>query len=71
MIFNGIKTLYVVIVLLTVTISGWIVTMRMRRRVKKSLGRSASDLDLVSFRTWNEVEKAEQKNAESGPIHPR
>jgi hypothetical protein len=48
------------------TISGLIVAMRMRRRMKKSLGRRASSLDLVSFRTWNEVEKVEQEKAESG-----
>lgn len=56
---------------IALTISGLIVAARMRRRMKKSLGRSASDLDLVSFRTWNEVEIIEQRNAENGPIHPK
>ena len=68
---SAIVTLYVIGTAIVLTISGWIVTIRMRRRMKKSLGRRASSLDLVSFKTWNEVEKAEQEKAESGPIHPR
>ena len=58
-------------VVIVTSISGLIVAVRMRRRMNKSLGRRASSLDLVSFRTWNEVEKTEQQNAESGPVHPR
>jgi len=53
------------------TISGWIVTLRTRRRMKKSLGRSASDLELASLKTWMRVEEAEQRDKESSPIHPR
>jgi hypothetical protein len=52
-------------------ISGLIAAGRMRRRMKRSLGRRVSDLDLVSYKTWNQVERAEQQNAESGPIHPK
>jgi hypothetical protein len=44
---------------------------RVRRRMKKSLGRSASTLELVSLKTWMKVEEAEQQRKESGPIHPR
>jgi hypothetical protein len=58
-------------IVIGVTVSGWIVTRQVRRRMKKSLGRSASDLDLVSFRAWNEVKNIEQRKAESGPIHPK
>ena len=53
------------------TISGWIVTLRTRRRMKKSLGRKATDLELASLNTWMRVEEAEQRDKESGPIHPR
>jgi hypothetical protein len=52
-------------------VSEWIVTLRARRRMKKSLGRKASDLDLASLKTWMRVEEAEQRDKESGPIHPR
>jgi hypothetical protein len=54
-----------------ITISGWIVTLRARRRMKKSLGRKATDLELASLNTWMRVEEEEQRDEESGPIHPR
>jgi hypothetical protein len=52
------------------TVSGWIVTLRARRRMKKSLGRSATDLELASLKTWMKVEESEQHKKESRPIHP-
>jgi hypothetical protein len=54
-----------------ITVSGWIVSLRARRRMKKSLGRKASDLELASLKTWMAVEETEQREEESGPIHPR
>jgi hypothetical protein len=56
---------------LWLTVSGWIVSLRARRRMKKSPGRSASDLELASLKTWMKVEEREQQEKESGPIHPR
>lgn len=53
------------------TVSGWIVSLRVRRRMKKSLGREANDLELASLKTWMRVEEAEQQDEESRPIHPR
>ena len=53
------------------TISGWIVTKEVRRRMQKSLGREASDLELASLKTWMKVEEREQQEKESGAIHPR
>ncbi|MFL6387445.1 MAG: hypothetical protein ACJ71U_08155 [Terriglobales bacterium] len=52
------------------TVSGWIVSLRARRTMKKSLGRSATDLELASLTTWMKVEETEQREQESGPIHP-
>jgi hypothetical protein len=52
------------------TVSGWIVSLRARRRMKKSLGRKATDLELASLTTWMKVEETEQREQESGPIHP-
>jgi hypothetical protein len=67
-IFDGLIEFAAVIAL---TVSGWIVTKQVRRRMQKSLGRSASDLELASLNTWMRVEEAEQREKESGPIHPR
>ena len=53
------------------TVSGWIVTLRARRRMKKSLGRKATDLELASLKIWMRVEEKEQRDKESSPIHPR
>jgi hypothetical protein len=67
-IFDGLIEFAAVIALI---VSGWIVTKRVRRRMKKSLGRKATDLELASLKTWMRVEEAEQREKESGPIHPR
>jgi len=55
---------------IAVTLSGWIVTRQVRRRMTKSLGRSATDLELASLKTWMRVEETEQREKESGAIHP-
>jgi hypothetical protein len=69
--FDDIDTLFEFGAVIALTISGWMVTMRVRRRMKKSLGRRASDLELASLKSWMRVEEAEQREKESGPIHPR
>ena len=68
--FDAIDTLYVLAAVIAATVSGWIVTLQVRRRMKKSLGRNATDLELASHKTWMKVEEAEQREKESGPIHP-
>jgi len=56
---------------IAVIFSGWIVTRQVRRRMTKSLGRSASDLELASLKTWMRVEETELREKESSAIHPR
>jgi hypothetical protein len=68
--FDVIGTLYVLAAVIAATVSGWIVTVQVRRRMKKSLGRSATDLELASLVTWMKVEETEQREEESRPIHP-
>ena len=53
------------------TVSGWIVSLRARRRLKKSLGRKATDQELASLTTWMKVEETEQREEERKPIHPQ
>ena len=67
-IFDG---LFEFVAVIAVTISTWIVTRQVQRRMKKSLGRKATDLELASLNTWMRVEEEEQRDEESGPIHPR
>jgi hypothetical protein len=56
---------------IAVTVSAWIVTRQVQRRMRKSLGRSATDLELASLKTWMKVEEREQQEKESSAIHPR
>jgi hypothetical protein len=70
MMFDAIGTLYVLAAVIAATVSGWIVTMQVRRRMKRSLGRSATDLELASLTTWMKVEETEQREEERRPIHP-
>ena len=56
---------------IAVTVSEWKVTRQVRRRMRKSLGREASDLELASLKTWMRVEETEQRKEESRLIHPR
>jgi hypothetical protein len=69
--FSAINTLYILGAVIAATVSGWIVTIQVRRRMKRSLGRSATDLELASLKTWMAVDEAEQREKESGSIHPR
>ena len=70
--FDGIGTLYTLYIVgfaIALTVSGWIVTVRARRRMKKSLGRKATDLELASLKTWMRVKETEQREEASRPIH--
>jgi len=69
--FDTSDGLYGITKAIVATVSEWIVTLRTRRRMKKSLGRKASDLELASLKTWMRVEETEQREQESRPIHPR
>ena len=71
MVFGSLHTLFILMVAIGATISGWIVTIQVRRRIRKALGKKASDLELVSLRTWMQVEEAEKKKQENLPIRPR
>jgi hypothetical protein len=68
---SSIGTLYVIGVALSLTISGWIVTIKVRRRMKKTLGRNPSDLEMASLKTWMAVEQDEELREAIKPIHPR
>ena len=62
--------LFEFVAVIAVTVSAWIVTRQVRRRMRKSLGKTPTDLELASLKTWMRVEETEQREKESGPIHP-
>jgi uncharacterized membrane protein YecN with MAPEG domain len=60
--------LWVVGVLIVSAVSSWAIGMKMRREIKRDLGRKATDTDLTSLETWMEVEEKEHRNQESKPL---
>jgi hypothetical protein len=66
-----IETLYILGAVIGVAVSGWIVTRQVRRRMRKTLGRTPSDLELASLKTWMQVEQDEELREATKPIHPR
>jgi len=63
--------LFEFVAVIAVTVSAWIVTRQVRRRMRKSLGKTPTDLELASLKTWMRVEETERREEESRPIHPR
>lgn len=60
---GSIKTLIALIVIAVTTITSWILGVRMRRRIKRTLGIEATnEMELTSLKTWMDVENAEEKN---------
>lgn len=50
-----------IIVIAATAISSWVIGVRMRHKIKRFLGRKASDADLASIDTWIKVVKEEEK----------
>ena len=50
-------------IILVTAISTWILGVRMRRRIRKALGRSVNnEMELTSLNTWMKVEDEEERN---------
>jgi hypothetical protein len=59
---------FVTAVIIYSSVSAWIIGIRMRRKIKRDLGRKATGADLTSIDTWMEVEAAEERNNEKKPL---
>lgn len=60
---GSIQALIAVIVIAVTTITSWIVGVRMRRRIKKTLGiQVTNEMELTSLKNWMDVEKTEERN---------
>jgi hypothetical protein len=66
-----IKLIIALSIAIWTAVTGWIVAVRTQIRMKKSLGRKPSNLEMVSLNTWMQVEEVEQRAGENKPIHPR
>lgn len=49
-------------------ISTWIVGVQMKRKIRKDLGRKATDADLSSIDTWMKVDEVEEKKESTKPL---
>jgi hypothetical protein len=59
--FHHFRILYLIVFLIGSTISAWIAAYKMKRKIRKTLGRSASDTELTSLNTWMQVEEKERR----------
>jgi hypothetical protein len=59
-----------IMLLIFIVISSWIISIRMRRKIKKDLGRKANNLDLTSIDTWMKVDEVEHEDNRKKPIEP-
>ena len=60
---GSIKTLIALIVIAVTMITSWRLGVRMRDRIKKTLGiQVTNEMELTSLKTWIDVENAEEKN---------
>jgi hypothetical protein len=66
---GSIKALVALVVIAVTAITSWILGMRMRRRIKRTLGITpTNEMELTSLKTWMNVEDAEEKNR-GGKLH--
>ena len=66
---SSIKGLIALITIVVTAITSWIMGVRMRRRIKKSLGVNVkNEMELTSLKTWMDVENIEERNR-GGRLH--
>ena len=60
---GSIRTLIALIVIAVTTITSWMLGVRMRRRIKKTIGiQVTNEMELTSLKNWMDVENIEEKN---------
>ena len=59
--YQNFKVLYFIVFMIGSSISAWITAIKMKRKIRKTLGRPASDTELTSLNTWMQVEEKERR----------
>jgi hypothetical protein len=60
---GSIKVIAGLVVIAVTTITSWILGVRMRRRIKRTLGITpTNEMELTSLKIWMNVENVEEKN---------
>lgn len=65
---RGIDLVIALIIAGVTAISTWIVGVQMKRKIRKDLGRKATDADLSSIHTWMKVDEVEEKKESTKPL---
>lgn len=65
---RDIRVAFVVGTIIFTSVSATIVGVQMRRKIRRDLGRKATDLDLTSIDTWMKVDEAEERNQAKKPL---
>jgi hypothetical protein len=64
-----IKTVVALVMVAVTAITSWMLGVRMRRRIKRTLGiRARNEMELTSIKTWTNVENVEENNR-SGKLY--
>jgi hypothetical protein len=59
---KGVEELVALTIILVTVISAWILGIRMRRRIKRTLGKNVqNEMELTSLSTWMAVEDEEER----------
>jgi hypothetical protein len=62
------RVVRLLLVLIVAIVSSWITAFRMRRRMRKALGRNVREDELVSINDWMKVAEAEKRAKEPNPL---
>ena len=65
---RGIDLVIALVIAAVTAISTWIIGIRMKRKIRKDLGRKATDADLSSIEAWMKVEEVEEKKERTKPL---
>jgi hypothetical protein len=57
-----------ILAIIFTSVSAWVIGIEMRHKIRKVLGRKATDEDLTSIDTWMKVDEVEEENGEKKPI---
>jgi hypothetical protein len=62
------RILVLIILVGSSVISAWVVGLQMRRKIRKDLGRKATEADLSSIETWMKVDEVEERKEQTKPL---
>jgi hypothetical protein len=62
------RIIVLIIVVGSSVISAWVVGLQMRRKIRKDLGRKATEADLSSIETWMKVDEVEERKEQTKPL---